>query len=75
MRVRALNEPIIPAPHSIETQLALLTQEVRQLREDVTGRGADHETRIRGLEQFKWILFGVALASGPATTAIAQAIQ
>lgn len=58
---------------SVETQLALLRQEIGQVKEILNGRGADHETRIRGLEQFKWVQVGVALASGGIASAIGQA--
>lgn len=32
----------------------------------------DHETRLRNLEQFKWILVGLALTSGAAGAGIVQ---
>jgi hypothetical protein len=32
----------------------------------------DHETRIRNLEQFRWILLGIAIASGGLATGFAK---
>lgn len=32
----------------------------------------DHETRIRNLEQFRWILLGIAIASGGLFTGITK---
>lgn len=32
----------------------------------------DHEARIRSLETYKWVLIGVALASGGVATTVAQ---
>ena len=32
----------------------------------------DHETRLRNLEQFKWILVGLAVTSGAAGAGIVQ---
>jgi len=34
----------------------------------------DHEVRLRQLEQFRWLLVGIALASGSLTTLITQAM-
>ena len=34
----------------------------------------DHEMRLRQLEQFKWVLVGIALASGGVSAAIMKAI-
>ena len=31
----------------------------------------DHEERLRTLERFRWVLFGVALSAGPAFNYIA----
>lgn len=33
---------------------------------------ADQELRLRKLEQFRWIVVGVALAAGPVTNAVAS---
>jgi hypothetical protein len=34
----------------------------------------DHETRIRQLEQFKWLLVGISLASGGVGAVIAKLV-
>ena len=34
----------------------------------------DHEMRLRSLEQFKWVLVGLALASGGVSAAIMKVI-
>lgn len=34
----------------------------------------DHETRLRQLEQFKWVLVGIALASGGVGALVANAL-
>lgn len=34
----------------------------------------DHELRLRQLEQFKWVLVGLALASGAAGASIVKAL-
>jgi len=57
---------------SVETQLALLNQKVDLLLAATNERGADHEQRIRKLEQFKWVMVGVAAAAGAAGGTIAS---
>ena len=57
-----------PAPVSVEAQLAVINTKLDVL---ITTRD-DHETRLRKIEQFKWVVIGVAAASGPAWQAIAQ---
>lgn len=54
------------ASPSVETQLAVINAKLDVLIEQRT----DHETRLRKIEQFKWIVLGAALASGPAFSAI-----
>lgn len=66
--------PLEPAL-SVETQLALLRQEVGQIKGILDGRGEDHEARLRKLEQFKWVLLGTAMASGPIWAGVASTIQ
>lgn len=56
---------------SVEAQLAVINTKLDTL----LIQRDDHETRIRKIEQFKWVLVGIALASGGASTAIAQAIR
>lgn len=51
-------------PLSTETQLALINQKLDMLVAETKSRGADHEDRLRKLEQFKWVLVGLAAASG-----------
>lgn len=53
--------------------------EVRQIRTELSAHSEwanrnirDHETRLRTLEQFRWILVGVALASGGVGAMIAN---
>jgi hypothetical protein len=57
----------------MEEQILELTRQVTILNERLpnhitwTERNVlDHEKRIRNLEQFRWIVMGVALASGSA---------
>lgn len=56
------------APQSVETQLAIINTKLDVL---IATRD-DHETRLRKLEQFKWVLLGVAAASGGVAQAIAS---
>lgn len=55
--------PMTP-PLSVETQLALMNQQLGQLVSETRDRGKDHEDRLRKLEQFKWVLVGLAAAAG-----------
>lgn len=55
--------------------------EVRQIRTELSTHSdwanrniKDHELRLRTLEQFKWILVGIALASGGVGALIANAL-
>lgn len=59
-----------PAP-SVEAQLAVINTKLDVL---IATRD-DHEIRIRRIEQFKWIVLGAALASGPFFQAVANNIQ
>jgi hypothetical protein len=49
-----------PDPMSIETQLAVINTKLDLLIE----QRADQEARIRKLEQFKYVLVGLAAAAG-----------
>lgn len=60
-----------PTPPSVEAQLAVINTKLDVL---ITTRD-DHEIRLRKIEQFKWVLIGIAAASGPAYQAVAQRIQ
>lgn len=54
-------------PTSVEAQLAVINTKLDLLIEQRT----DHETRLRALERFKWLVMGAAIVSGPVTNAIA----
>jgi hypothetical protein len=56
------------SPTSVETHLAVINTKLDVLIEQRT----DHEARIRVLERFKWVLLGVAAASGPTVHAAAK---
>lgn len=49
-----------PEPVSIEAQLAVINTKLDLL---ITTRD-DHEIRLRKIEQFKWIMVGLAAAIG-----------
>lgn len=49
-----------PEPQSIEAQLAVINTKLDLL---ITTRD-DHEIRLRKIEQFKWIVAGVACGAG-----------
>ena len=55
---------------SVETQLAVINTKL----DTIIATREDHEFRLRKIEQFKWIIFGAALASGPAYSAVAAQI-
>lgn len=55
-------------PQSVETQLAIINTKLDVL---IATRD-DHELRLRKLEQFKWVLLGVAAASGGVAQAVAS---
>jgi hypothetical protein len=59
----------VSAP-TVGEQLAVIDTKLDLLIEQRT----DHETRIRSLEQSKWVLIGIALASGGAGASIVQAL-
>lgn len=65
----------------MEEQILELTRQVTILNERLpnhitwTERNVlDHEKRIRTLEQFRWLVLGVAVASGSLGAAIANAL-
>ena len=60
-----------PEPVSVEAQLAVINTKLDLL----IATKDDQETRLRKLEQFRWLLMGVALAAGPVTNAIAARLQ
>jgi hypothetical protein len=61
-----------PADDSgVKVQLAVISTKLDVLIEQRT----DHETRVRALERFKWVLLGVAAAAGPAWDSITAQIR
>ena len=65
----------------MEEQILELTRQVTILNERLpnhitwTERNVlDHEKRIRNLEQFRWLIIGVAIASGSVGAALANLI-
>lgn len=56
---------------TVGEQLAVINTKLDVLIEQRT----DHEVRIRSLERFKWVLAGVALASGGVGASLAQFFQ
>lgn len=56
---------------TVETQLAVISTKLDVLIEQRT----DHEIRVRALERFKWLLLGVAAASGPVTNAVVTQVR
>jgi hypothetical protein len=67
---------------SARVTMLMLYKELRETKEAVIEmrsdlhkamkQGEDHEKRIRQLEQFKWLLVGVSLASGGIGAVIAK---
>lgn len=60
----------MPEQASVEAQLAAISVKLDLL---LAGRD-DHEARLRSLEQFKWVLFGVAISSGGLGAALSHII-
>ena len=71
-----------PEESSARVTMLMLYKELRETKEVLIEMRAelqaqkkqteDHENRIRQLEQFKWLLVGVSLASGGVGAALAQ---
>jgi hypothetical protein len=60
-----VNEESIPAwAVELTKQVAILNEKIPTHIDWVERNMKDHENRIRNLEQYKWLLMGVALASG-----------
>lgn len=56
-----------PIPHwavELTKQVAILNEKIPTHVDWVERNMKDHEQRLRALEQFRWILMGVAIASG-----------
>lgn len=74
--------PEIQEESSARVTMLMLYKELREtkemlieMRSDLHAQKAkaeDHETRIRQLEQFKWLLVGVSVASGGIGAALAK---
>lgn len=71
----AIPEPPAAATDAaVATHIALIYQRLDQLVRETSDRGKDHEDRLRKLEQFKWILVGLAAAAGGAAGGLANLI-
>ena len=57
-----------PEPTSVEAQLAVINTKLDLL---IAGKD-DHESRLRKLEQFKFVLLGAAVAGGGVAGSLAQ---
>ena len=55
---------------SVEAQLAAINEKLDLL---IAGKD-DHESRLRSLEQFKWVLLGAAAAAGGSAGALVDRI-
>lgn len=53
-------------------QVAILNEKIPTHIDWVERNMKDHENRIRNLEQYKWLLMGVALASGGVGAIVAR---
>lgn len=56
---------------SVEAQLAVINTKL----DAILATRDDHEFRIRKIEQFKWLVLGAALTSGPVFSTIASRVQ
>lgn len=56
---------------SVETQLAVINTKLDVLIE----QRSDHESRLRSLEQFKWLLAGACLMGGGSAGALASRLM
>lgn len=59
-----MDEPIPAWAVELTKQVAILNEKIPTHVDWVERNMKDHETRLRTLEQFKWVLIGIALASG-----------
>jgi hypothetical protein len=67
-----LNEQIPAWAIELIKQVERLNEKIPTHIEWVERNMKDHETRLRNLEQFKWILVGLAMTSGAAGAGIVQ---
>lgn len=56
--------PMTAPTGDVKTELALVNQKLDFLIEQTNVRGADHEQRLRSLEQFKWLVLGASAGIG-----------
>lgn len=54
----------------VEVQLAVINTKLDVLIEQRT----DHETRLRTLERFRWLLLGTAVSAGPLVNALVSTL-
>ena len=69
-----MNEQIPAWAIELIKQVERLNEKIPTHIEWVERNMKDHETRLRNLEQFKWILIGLALTSGAAGAGLMQMI-
>lgn len=67
-----MNEQIPAWAIELIKQVERLNEKIPTHIEWVERNMKDHETRLRNLEQFKWILVGLAMTSGAAGAGIVQ---
>ena len=67
-----MNEQIPAWAIELIKQVERLNEKIPTHIEWVERNMKDHETRLRNLEQFKWILVGLAVTSGAAGAGIVQ---
>lgn len=67
-----MTDPIPAWAIELIKQVERLNEKIPTHIEWVERNMKDHETRLRNLEQFKWILVGLAMTSGAAGAGIVQ---
>jgi hypothetical protein len=69
-----MTDPIPAWAIELIKQVERLNEKIPTHIEWVERNMKDHETRLRNLEQFKWILIGLAMTSGAAGAGLMQMI-
>lgn len=69
-----MNEQIPAWAIELIKQVERLNEKIPTHIEWVERNMKDHETRIRNLEQFKWLLMGLAVTSGAAGAGLVKMI-
>ena len=69
-----MTDPIPAWAIELIKQVERLNEKIPTHIEWVEKNLKDHETRLRNLEQFKWILIGLAMTSGAAGAGLMQMI-